>query len=154
MPGRIHLIWVVRHEYELSWLAELANETLTELRNANRPDRLNLELYVTNSRETIKPCIGGINYRISLKVVINNVEDLTHSVITAEKKALTEDERVSLLTPKAIRSPAKSTTRDKSICLDKNYKIRNEFPLLGCRVRYGRPHWDRIVGNWSRLYPR
>lgn len=36
----------------------------------------------------------------------------------------------------------------------KEFDISKDYPLLACRVRKGRPYWDRVFGYWVHLYPR
>ncbi|KOB75917.1 Nadph oxidase, partial [Operophtera brumata] len=124
---KIHLLWIVRHEQELTWLAELADRTLTQLRSANRPDRLHLQLYVTNTQhDTNKQHF----------IVINEKGRLTH-LLNHE-----DDEKAMLLTPNLNRNNGR---------VNENYDIAKEYPLLGCRVMRGRPHWDRVFGYWISL---
>ncbi|XP_026742780.1 NADPH oxidase 4-like [Trichoplusia ni] len=143
LPGRIHLLWIVRNERELTWLAGLANKTMLELRNANRPDRLHLEFYVTNTQNELKH-IKEERSPLAHMIVMNE-KGLSH-VITRNK----DEERVTLLTPNLKRNASveKAGTQE-----DINYNLAKEYPLLGCRVRRGRPHWDRVFGYWVHLYP-
>ncbi|KAF9410727.1 hypothetical protein HW555_010272 [Spodoptera exigua] len=121
LPGRIHLLWIVRYEQELTWLACLANKTLLQLRNANRPDRLHIEFYVTNTQNELK---NNTNKEIN---------PVAHMVVINEKEVL--------------------LVRNREELKDNNYNIAKEYPLIGCRVRRGRPHWDRVFGYWVHLYP-
>lgn len=141
-PGRIHLLWIVRHEQELTWLANLAHKTLTELRRANRPDRLHLQFYVTSNRQPKLENNTGLN-------------PLTHMVVINEKGCFTnilkhDEEKMTLLTPNLKRNAFKTN----NIVEDNNFDIVKEYPLLGCRVKRGRPHWDRVFGYWVHLYPK
>lgn len=125
-PGRLHLIWMVRYERDLTWLAKLANECILQLRNANRPDRLHLELYVTNTKEN------------------------THTVVNEKgvtRLASQDEEKATLLTPYIKRKA------EEKLEVQDNYSIAKEYPILGCRVKRGRPHWDRVFGYWVHLYP-
>ncbi|XP_030027366.2 NADPH oxidase 4 isoform X1 [Manduca sexta] len=139
LPGRIHLVWIVRHEKELTWLADLANKILLQLRNANRPDRLHLELYVTNRDSTLNHIVT-VNEKGRLSHLLDRVN---------EKNGLPHidrvDEKATLLTPNLKRSYKDGR--------DDEYDVAKEYPLLGCRVRRGRPHWDRVFGYWVHLYP-
>ncbi|XP_022820068.1 NADPH oxidase 4-like [Spodoptera litura] len=144
LPGRIHLLWIVRYEHELTWLACLANKTLLQLRNANRPDRLHIEFYVTNTQNELKNNSNKEDNPVAHMVVINE-KGLTHVL-----KRDGDDEKVTLLTPNLKRN----TIGEKSVRTeDNNYNIAKEYPLIGCRVRRGRPHWDRVFGYWVHLYP-
>lgn len=143
LPSRIHLLWIVRNERELTWLAGLANKTMLELRNANRPDRLHLEFYVTNTQNELKH-IKEERSPVAHMIVMNE-KGLSH-VITRNK----DEERVTLLTPNLKRNASVEKTGTQE---DFNYNLAKEYPLLGCRVRRGRPHWDRVFGYWVHLYP-
>lgn len=138
----MHLLWIVRHERELTWLAELATKVLSELRNANRPDRLQLELYVTNSDINAQNKIQNAAH----VVVINEGGSLTH-VVTNDINY----EKVTLLTPNRKRRDYLHSGKSESVRED--YNLATEFPHLACRVRKGRPHWDRLFGYWMHLYP-
>lgn len=135
LPGRIHLLWIVRNERELTWLAALANQSILQLRNANRPDRLHIEFYVT-----------GSNKDTSNK----DQNPIAHMVVNEKGFAhiISDEERVTLLTPNKKRVTNEVKREESS-----NYSIAKEFPLIGCRVRRGRPHWDRVFGYWVHLYP-
>ncbi|XP_075970058.1 NADPH oxidase 4-like [Anticarsia gemmatalis] len=129
-PGRVHLLWIVRTERELTWLAELTNKTLLQLRNANRPDRLHIEFYVTNTNN------------------LSNNEQIPVAMVVNEKglsRLIKDEEKVTLLTPNLKRSVVKED--------DGSFSVGKEYPLVGCRVRRGRPHWDRVFGYWVHLYP-
>ncbi|KAI8435242.1 hypothetical protein MSG28_003592 [Choristoneura fumiferana] len=142
LPGRVHLLWIVRHERELTWLAELATEVLSELRSANRPDRLQLELYITNSdmdEENKKQNTSHV-------VEINERGSITHVVTNG-----INDEKVTLLTPNRKRRDYLNIAKCESVRAD--YNLAKEFPLLACRAKPGRPHWDRLFGYWVHLYP-
>ncbi|CAG9585723.1 unnamed protein product [Danaus chrysippus] len=128
VPGRIHLIWIVRTEKELTWIAELATNVIRQLRNANKPDRLHLELYVTRNNDVPK-----INH-----VVIMNETGKVMNVL--------DDEKTTLLTPQLKRNKL-------MIANDDDFDIAKKYPLVGCRVRRGRPHWDKVFGYWVHLYP-
>lgn len=136
------MLWIVRHEKELTWLAELATEVLTELRSANRPDRLQLELYVTNT--DMKEENKKVN--TSHVVEINERGSLTHVVTNS-----INDEKVTLLTPNRKRRDYLHIPICENVRED--YNLAKEYPLLACRVRRGRPHWDRLFGYWVHLYP-
>lgn len=97
-PGRLHLLWIVRHEEELVWLAELANRTILEIRNANRPDRLHLELYITSPDGSDK---------INSHVVVMDESGIVSHVL--KKKGVDDSENFRLLTT----------------LLNKNTKIKN-----------------------------
>lgn len=125
-PGRLHLIWIVRHERELTWLAKLANSCILQLRNANRPDRLHLELYITNTKENIHTIV--------------NERGIT-------RLASKDEEKATLLTPCIKRKTVESLEKQD------NYSLAKEYPILGCRVKCGRPYWDRVFGYWAHLYP-
>lgn len=207
LPGRLHLIWIVRHESELSWIAKLANDTILQLRNANRPDRLHLELYVTNSNDVvIKDEINSKNN--SVHVVINENGDISHMIDRTERNndekttlltpflkrngvfnekyseivanennksskinlvdilvnengnvtsvrdrnEIINDDQKSLLTPNLKKNGAFNGKRDTG---DRNdaWQVIRKYPLIGCRVKLGRPHWDRVFGYWMHLYP-
>ncbi|OWR42086.1 nadph oxidase [Danaus plexippus plexippus] len=128
LPGRIHLIWIVRTEKELTWIAELASNVIRRLRNANKPDRLHLEFYVTRNNDVPK-----VNH-----VVIMNETGKVMNVL--------DDERTTLLTPQLKRNKALAADDD-------DFDIAKKYPLVGCRVRRGRPHWDKVFGYWVHLYP-
>ncbi|CAG4908020.1 unnamed protein product [Colias eurytheme] len=190
-PGRIHLIWIVRTEREIYWLAELANKCISELRYANRPDRLHLELYVTNSKE-------NKSTQATHTIIVNDKGNLTH-VLQRDKINDTEktilltpkikrnsfididvkiykdnfsakkqvnknarkngsgDENATLLTPKLKRNnlvDIKMANLGKvNIKVDAGCDVIKDYPLVGCRIRRGRPHWDRVFGYWVHLYP-
>ncbi|KAG7307091.1 hypothetical protein JYU34_007227 [Plutella xylostella] len=157
LPGRVHLIWIVRYEQEISWLADLATRTIQELRNSNRPDRLQIELYVTNSKKPASCKNGPLSDIISHVVAINENGYLTHSIIRNDKNSLSADEKMLLLTPHLKRS-ASHKNKEESItrvndCMDDSFKVADKFPLLGCRVKKGRPQWNRLFSYWAHLYP-
>lgn len=77
-------------------------------------------------------------------LVVNEKGCLTHVLNKA-----TDDEKVTLLTPHVKRA-AYSKISELS---DDSYRVAKDYPLLGCRVRRGRPHWDRVFGYWVHLYP-
>ncbi|RVE54790.1 hypothetical protein evm_000557 [Chilo suppressalis] len=142
-PGRIHLLWIVRHEEEITWLAELASKTLAVLREANRPDRLHIQLYITNTKskvaidDTQKEMIAIVNGK-------GAVENIT--------KRYAEDEKAKLLTLDSGRSNS-DNCKDKTANTN-GYCVAKEYPVLACRVKMGRPHWDRVFGYWVHLYPK
>ncbi|CAH2086769.1 unnamed protein product [Euphydryas editha] len=143
LPGRIHLIWIVRHERELTWIASLATEAILQLRNSNRPDRLHLEFYVTNSQENEpKRNVNKEQKTITHMVVLNEKGYLTH--------VINDDERRTLLTPNNKRNGCAIEDNMKN---DFDFEIAKKYPLIGCRLRRGRPHWDRVFGYWAHLYP-
>ncbi|XP_059050103.1 NADPH oxidase 4-like isoform X2 [Achroia grisella] len=151
-PGRIHLLWIVRTEDEITWIADMANKTMLQLRNANRPDRLHLEFYVTGTKKNDIKCFEANECSLTHMIVINEKGKITHSKIC---KAMTDDEKASLLTPNRKRhacadNEKRNTNNTNEL---KSYEIAKEYPLLGCRVRRGRPHWDRVFGYWVHLYP-
>ncbi|XP_072944211.1 NADPH oxidase 4-like [Epargyreus clarus] len=149
LPGRIHLLWIVRNEQEITWLADLAHRTIAELRHANRPDRLHLEFYVTNSKENDPKRIDKEQNALTHMVVVDEKGDLTH-ILTRDK--INDDEKMTLLTPHMKRNAYVDSTRiDKTE--DNNCDIIRNYPLVGCRLRRGRPHWDRVFGYWVHLYP-
>ncbi|XP_037869336.1 NADPH oxidase 4 isoform X2 [Bombyx mori] len=131
-PGRVHLIWIVRSENELAWLADLANKTILQLRTANRPDRLHLELYVTKDNVQTK----------AHTVSIDEKGSLTHVV----RDNVTDDEKTTLLTPNKRSPYTKAESRNSC-------DVIKEYPVLGCRVLRGRPYWDRVFGFWVHFYP-
>ncbi|CAH3892571.1 unnamed protein product [Pieris brassicae] len=169
-PGRIHLIWIVRTEQEIAKLVELANKCISELRDANRPDRLHLEVYVTHSKTIATHTIQ-----------INKRGDLTHIL---KRDKLCEEEK-SLLTPKykrhtlidvkihkdfvkkpqnyedALLKPIdkrnkidiKMSNGEINIKIDGKRDLIKDYPLVACRIRRGRPYWDRVFGFWVHLYP-
>ncbi|KAL0841843.1 hypothetical protein ABMA28_014082 [Loxostege sticticalis] len=145
-PGRIHLLWIVRHDEEITWLADLATKTMLRLRDSNRPDRLHIELYVTNTKDNSNARQNEENIHI---VTFNEKQGVTHM-----KREFTEDEKATLLTPNKRRNGyvAKGVNNEGSNVGE--YSISKEYPLLGCRVRRGRPHWDRVFGYWVHLYPQ
>ncbi|CAG9783561.1 unnamed protein product [Diatraea saccharalis] len=138
-PGRVHLFWIVRHEEELTWLAELASKTMTVLREANRPDRLHIELYVTNSKQTV-----SFDKQKDMITVVNGRGDINNVTIKCD-----EDEKAALLNADGRKH---NSINDKTAA-DGGYRLAKEYPMLGCRVRWGRPHWDRVFGYWVHLYP-
>lgn len=71
-------------------------------------------------------------------IVINEKGRLTHILKHGD------DEKAMLLTPNLNRKNEK---------VNENYDIAKDYPLLGCRVTRGRPHWDRVFGYWVHLYP-
>ncbi|XP_045783911.1 NADPH oxidase 4-like [Maniola jurtina] len=156
LPGRIHLIWIVRHESELIWIAKLANDTIMQLRNANRPDRLHLELYVTNTNEIDTKNENKYNKaRAITHIVVDDKGTLSHVIDRSERND--NDEKTTLLTPHLKRngcvfSGNNIIKSDKCIIAQK-YNISKKYPLVGCRVKRGRPHWDRVFGYWIHLYP-
>ncbi|XP_039747474.1 NADPH oxidase 4-like isoform X2 [Pararge aegeria] len=148
LPGRIHLIWIVRHESELIWIAKLANETIMQLRNANRPDKLHLELYVTNTNDNKNERNDKNNTVIH--VVVNENGNLSHVIDR------TDNEKTTLLTPNMKRNGcvlSDNLNVDKSDNVLGRCDIAKVYPLIGCRVKRGRPHWDRVFGYWIHLYP-
>lgn len=141
LPGRIHLLWIVRHEKELTWVTELATKTLMELRNANKPDRLHLQLYVTSTVQNA-PNLNTNKDQIS-----------THVVLLDEKSSLTRvvtNDKATLLTPNIKR---RDYLHNDTKGVSEDYSIAKEFPHLACRVRRGRPHWDQLFDSWVHLYP-
>lgn len=121
----------------------MATEAILQLRNANRPDRLHLEFYVTNSQENDpKYNINKKQKAITHMVVLNEKGDLTH--------VTTDDERRTLLTPNKKRNGCAVEDNVKN---DFDFEIAKKYPLIGCRLRRGRPHWDRVFGYWAHLYP-
>ncbi|CAH0718846.1 unnamed protein product, partial [Brenthis ino] len=187
LPGRVHLIWIVRHEGELTWIANLATDTIIQLRNNNRLDRLQIELYVTNSNNNIE---NRENNEKSHLIVLNESGNLIHVVnneekplntskngylskekkmenmnnptidtdIRMEKNYSNSDERKCLLTPINKRSACEESVSDvrglnNMENMNNEFEIAKKYPLLGCRVRRGRPHWDRVFGYWAHLYP-
>ncbi|XP_052737663.1 NADPH oxidase 4 [Bicyclus anynana] len=151
LPNRIHLIWIVRHESELTWIAKLANDTMLQLRNANRPDRLHLELYVTNSNEIdTKKEESDINSAI-VHIVVNENGNLSHVIDRTDN-----GEETSLLTPHLKRNGCAFSDKSTVNKLHDTRRcdIAKKYPLIGCRVKSGRPHWDRVFGYWIHLYPK
>lgn len=121
----------------------MATEAILQLRNANRPDRLHLEFYVTNSQENDpKSNTNKKQKAITHMVVLNEKGDLTH--------VITDDERRTLLTPNKKRNGCAIEDNVKN---DFDFEITKKYPLIGCRLRRGRPHWDRVFGYWAHLYP-
>ncbi|XP_060800463.1 NADPH oxidase 4 isoform X2 [Amyelois transitella] len=154
LPGRIHLIWIVRYEEEITWLADLANKTITQLRNANRPDRLHLEIYVTNTSK-IEPNVVSDKQQINVThtVVINEKGRLCHTIRKGDK-ITNDDEKAMLLTPNVKRHEFNDKKYSNNRLELNDYNIAKEYPLLGCRVKRGRPHWDKVFGYWVHLYPQ
>ncbi|XP_050666140.1 NADPH oxidase 4-like isoform X1 [Leptidea sinapis] len=188
-PGRIHLIWIVRNQNEISWLADLANKTMLELRNANKPDRLHLELYVTSNKHIIcvnekgVPFIAKNNNDLTLfksknrRSFINKKANIFKSNYIKEKlfvkintnKDLRElngrfflnkdnsghlkisEEEMALLTPNLKRNVLDDCEARSNVV--RNIDVLKNYPLVGCRIRRGRPHWDRVFGYWVHLYP-
>ncbi|KAI5638509.1 FAD-binding domain-containing protein [Phthorimaea operculella] len=123
-PGRVHLLWIVRTEREAGSLADLATRCLQELRNNNRPDRLQIQIHITGTptaatSEAAQTYVDG--------------KGVTYVV---------QNENVTLLT-----EDIKKTDRKEQ------YSLAKEFPVLGCRVKRGRPYWDGVFGYWVHLYP-
>ncbi|CAK1582306.1 unnamed protein product [Parnassius mnemosyne] len=149
LPRRVHLLWIVRQEQEITWLAELTNKVLSELRYANRPDRLHIEFYVTatNNNKTNTPIDKDKN-DLAHVIVINEKGVISH--VLNENDRTLDDEKATLLTPIKKVNDYVEVKRDLD---NKGYDIAKEYPLLGCRVRRGRPHWDRVFGYWVHLYP-
>lgn len=170
----------MRHESELTWIANLATDTILQLRNNNRLDRLQIELYVTNSNENIKNFKENQEktHLVVLKNdgniinIINNDEDFLdrRNILHREKKIynLSEikvdreleknyavDERKCLLTPVNKRNGSGESNNVNKLenINDCEFEIAKKYPLLACRVRRGRPHWDRVFGYWAHLYP-
>ncbi|XP_052750063.1 NADPH oxidase 4-like isoform X2 [Galleria mellonella] len=153
LPGRIHLLWIVRTEEEITWLADLANDTILQLRDANRPDRLHIEFYVTGTKgNDIKAFKGKEECSATHMVVINEKGKITHALSNNEK-SMTDDEKASLLTPNRRRHACTDDEKRNNLNHMKYYEIAKEYPLLGCRLKRGRPHWDRVFGYWVHLYP-
>ncbi|KAM3963461.1 LOW QUALITY PROTEIN: NADPH oxidase 4 [Aphomia sociella] len=153
LPGRIHLLWIVRTEQEITWLADLANKTILQLRNFNRPDRLHIEFYVTNTKRNDPTLLDNKDENsLTHMVVINEKGNITH-VPSKTDNHMTDDEKVSLLTPNRKRYARVDDEKHKNAEETKDYDIAKQYPLLGCRVRRGRPHWDRVFGYWVHLYP-
>ncbi|XP_028175831.1 NADPH oxidase 4-like [Ostrinia furnacalis] len=142
LPGRIHLLWIVRHEEEITWLADLATKTMMRLRDSNRPDRLHIELYVTSTKNNLNA------NKETIHLVTFNGKGVVH------KREFTDDERATLLTPNLRRNGNLVKGVDNEGSSVGEYSIAKEYPLLGCRVRRGRPHWDRVFGYWVHLYPQ
>ncbi|XP_049866945.1 NADPH oxidase 4-like [Pectinophora gossypiella] len=132
LPGRVHLLWVVRSEREVTPLAELATKCLRTLRDSNRPDRLHLQIHVTNSRAGNAPANTIVNEK-GVTYVLN----------------IKEDDKNTLLTPNVKKKMAVNREMD-----DDKFSLAREYPLLGCRLNRGRPYWDQVVGYWVHLYPR
>ncbi|XP_068629981.1 NADPH oxidase 4-like [Battus philenor] len=148
LPGRIHLIWIIRKEQEITWLADLTNKVISQLRHANRPDRLHIEFYVTSTNNN-EPKTNNVK----------NKNDIAHVVVVNEKGALThilnkndgDDDKATLLTPNRKRNGY--LDNKDGVGDEKGYDVAKKYPLVGCRVRRGRPHWDRVFGYWVHLYP-
>lgn len=176
---------------------------MLQLRNANRPDRLHLELYVTNSNDVDMK--NEVNTKSnSVYIVINKNGHLSHTIDRTERN---NDEKTTLLTPnlkrngvfnenyrETVRNEKKKSYKnsvidivvnengnvtnvinrseiindDKTSLLTPNLKrngafsekqendtwhVIKKYPLIGCRVKRGRPHWDRVFGYWMHLYP-
>ncbi|XP_063822230.1 NADPH oxidase 4-like [Ostrinia nubilalis] len=143
LPGRIHLLWIVRHEEEITWLADLATKTMMRLRDSNRPDRLHIELYVTSTKNNL-----NAKNKETIHLVTFNGKGVVH------KREFTDDEKATLLTPNLRRNGNLVKGVDNEGSSVGEYSIAKEYPLLGCRVRRGRPHWDRVFGYWVHLYPQ
>ncbi|CAK1552556.1 unnamed protein product [Leptosia nina] len=182
-PGRIHLIWIVRSEQEIISLVELADKCIRKLRNENRPDKLHLELYVTNSREN-----DNTLDKATHTIQINDKGDLTH-ILTKDKvvvdktatlypkckrntlldidvrinkrfvkKSKKNEEIITLLTPKPKRNTIeiklnKDTSKGTKVMVEEKCNIIKNYPLVACRIKSGRPYWDRVFGYWVHLYP-
>ncbi|XP_013139016.1 PREDICTED: NADPH oxidase 4-like [Papilio polytes] len=153
LPGRVHLLWIVRREQEIKWLADLTHKVISQLRHANRPDRLHIEFYVTSTNNNDpNTTYDKDKNNIAHVVMINEKGVLTH-ILNKNDKNISDDEKATLLTPnrKRVDYVAKDI---KDECNDrKGHDIAKEYPLVGCRVRRGRPHWDRVFGYWVHLYP-
>lgn len=115
-----------------------------QLRESNRPDRLHIELYVTNAKETQQNRVTEENIHL---VTLNE-----KGIIRHVKREFTEDEKATLLTPNKRRNGLVGVENKASDAT--GYSIAKEYPLLACRVRRGRPHWDRVFGYWVHLYPQ
>ncbi|GBP76402.1 NADPH oxidase 3 [Eumeta japonica] len=113
------------------------------------------------------PMQGVVKSRIAICVAAGvGITPFVSAISSMLKKSnMNKEEKVNLLTPilavkrlGAIRKQ-ESRTREKNIAEDKNlfvdekYELAKEFPLLACRLKKGRPHWDKIFGYWIHLYP-
>ena len=78
-------------------------------------------------------------------MVVINEKGLSH-VLSRDR----DDERVTLLTPNLNRNVNQVKSGEDE---DNNFSIAKQYPLIGCRVRRGRPYWDRVFGYWVHLYP-
>lgn len=96
-----------------------------------------MEFYVTNSNKDSSEIIKTLPPAADMVV---NEKGLS--------RIIGDEERVTLLTPNRKR-----VTEAKNGEEDNNFSIAKAYPLIGCRVRRGRPHWDRVFGYWVHLYP-
>ncbi|CAH2074452.1 unnamed protein product, partial [Iphiclides podalirius] len=169
LPGRVHLIWIVRREVELAWLSGLTDKVISVLRRANRPDRLHIEFYVTGTEDNgtadkdknvPNATVDKVKNGLSHIVVVNEKGVLTHVLdkhaiddgkAHLDKQEKCNDERATLLTPNRKRNGCVETGVVGR--REKEFDVAKEYPLVGCRVRRGRPHWDRVFGYWVHLYP-
>ncbi|XP_013182455.1 PREDICTED: NADPH oxidase 4-like [Papilio xuthus] len=152
LPGRVHLLWIVRQEQEIKWLADLTHKVISQLRHANRPDRLHIEFYVTSTNNNDpNTTYDKDKNNIAHVVMVNEKGVLTH-ILNKNDKNMDDDEKVTLLTPNRKRIDVAKDKKDE-FKDKKGYDIAKEYPLVGCRVRRGRPHWDRVFGYWVHLYP-
>lgn len=146
----------MRFEEEITWLAELVNNTIVRLIDSNRPDRLHVQFYVTNSNANEKQESEHSNL-ISDHVITFDEKDGFNHYITKYNNYLKE-EKVTLLTPIMKRTVCqiddinKFKANDKKI--NKGYQIAKHYPLLGCRLHKGRPKWDKLFESWIHLYPK
>ncbi|KAJ0180345.1 hypothetical protein K1T71_003749 [Dendrolimus kikuchii] len=155
-PGRVHLIWIVRHKQEVVWLAALANTTIGELRNANRPDRLQLELYLTSSKE-------GLEKEFSYTVVMDEKGELSH-ILSKENRS----QKVILMNRKAdsnctrIRNSVNefenfgilSPSLNRNISKMQNYKNYSEMvPLLTSNLKINNSSIKDNDDSVDRLTP-
>lgn len=85
-----------------------------------------------------------------MELYVTNTKVNTHTVVNEKgvtRVASRDEEKATLLTP-YIKRKAEEKLED----LD-NYSLAKEYPILGCRVKSGRPHWDHVFGYWVHLYP-
>lgn len=127
----------MKRESEISWIADLAIQTILRLRYANKPDRLNLEIYVTETNNKK----NDANDNVKNVIVINGKSNKYHVIA---------QERVTLLKAKMERNIVfKENEANKAL----NNKLAERNPIIGCRIKSGRPDWDRFFGNCVQIYP-
>lgn len=85
-----------------------------------------------------------------LELYITNTKANTYTIVNEKgvtRVAIRDEEKATLLTP-CIKRKTEERLEKHEI-----YSIAKEYPILGCRVKSGRPHWDRVFGYWAHLYP-
>lgn len=85
-----------------------------------------------------------------MELYITNAKENIHTIVNEKgitRLASKDEEKATLLTPCIKRKTVESLEKHD------NYSIAKEYPVLGCRVKSGRPYWDLVFGYWAHLYP-